>query len=359
MQTMNQCLATLYLSGQITLETAMAASALKDELDRHGPARHGRRGRGGPRPARGAAPPVRQEEGQHDGDICIFGTHARGPDGQRRATGRVGRRRDGAVAARADPRHEDRADQDARGGRARQAGGGARARHPHQEPRDLHAAVLGDDRRRPAARAVPRHPRQAGGAQVLLAGHPQDARRRRGRRVAGRRHEAAPARLRQPVHEHGGGRRGRRHPRHDPQAPGDLHREERQAQGAGEVGDDLPGRGHLDRRPRRHRHPVEGHPDLRAVVRRPRRRAAAAHPHRHLAEQQPRHLHAGDRRRPHRDRVHGAPVLQHRARPARHRRRPAEDAHPRHHPAQGRRRPLLPHAVDADELGRADPRRPR
>ncbi len=32
MQTMNQCLATLYLSGQITLETAVAASSLKDEL---------------------------------------------------------------------------------------------------------------------------------------------------------------------------------------------------------------------------------------------------------------------------------------------------------------------------------------
>jgi twitching motility protein PilT len=32
MQTMNQCLATLYLSGQITLETAMLASSLKDEL---------------------------------------------------------------------------------------------------------------------------------------------------------------------------------------------------------------------------------------------------------------------------------------------------------------------------------------
>jgi twitching motility protein PilT len=32
MQTMNQCLATLYLTGQITLETAMSASSLKDEL---------------------------------------------------------------------------------------------------------------------------------------------------------------------------------------------------------------------------------------------------------------------------------------------------------------------------------------
>ena len=40
------------------------------------------------------------------------------------------------------------------------------------------------------------------------------------------------------------GRRGGRHPRHHSQASGDLHREERQAHLAGQVGDDLPGRGH-------------------------------------------------------------------------------------------------------------------
>jgi twitching motility protein PilT len=33
MQTLNQNLATLYLSGQITLEAAMSASSLKDELN--------------------------------------------------------------------------------------------------------------------------------------------------------------------------------------------------------------------------------------------------------------------------------------------------------------------------------------
>jgi twitching motility protein PilT len=32
MQTMNQCLATLYMSGQVALESALAASSLKDEL---------------------------------------------------------------------------------------------------------------------------------------------------------------------------------------------------------------------------------------------------------------------------------------------------------------------------------------
>jgi Tfp pilus assembly ATPase PilU len=32
MQTFNQCLATLYMNGQITLETAISASSLRDEL---------------------------------------------------------------------------------------------------------------------------------------------------------------------------------------------------------------------------------------------------------------------------------------------------------------------------------------
>ena len=40
---------------------------------------------------------------------------------------------------------------------------------------------------------------------------------------------------------------------------------------------------------RRRRHPVEGHPDVRRAVRRPRRRAAAADARRHRAEQQPGH----------------------------------------------------------------------
>ena len=37
----------------------------------------------------------------------------------------------------------------------------------------------------------------------------------------------------------------------------------------------------VDRRRRGDRHPVEGHPDLRQPVRRPRRRAAVPHPHGH------------------------------------------------------------------------------
>ena len=57
---------------------------------------------------------------------------------------------------------------------------------------------------------------------------------------------------------------------------------------AGEVRDDLPGRGHRDRRARGRRHPLEGHPDVRGAVLRPRRRAAAADAHRHRDEQLPR-----------------------------------------------------------------------
>ena len=97
--------------------------------------------------------------------------------------------------------------------------------------------------------------------------------------------------------QHDRGRRGGRHPRHHPQAAGGLHREERQAEGAGEVGDDLPGRRHRHRGAGRRRHPVEGHPDLRRAVRGPRRRPAAADARRHLGEQRARPLHADLHRR--------------------------------------------------------------
>ena len=98
--------------------------------------------------------------------------------------------------------------------------------------------------------------------------HPGDARRRRERRVARRRDEEASEGVRPAVHQHDRGRRGRRHPRHDSQAAGDLHREDRQAEEPGQVGDDLPDRRHRHRRRRRRRHPVEGHPDVRQPVRR-------------------------------------------------------------------------------------------
>ena len=52
-------------------------------------------------------------------------------------------------------------------------------------------------------------------------------------------------------------------------------------------------------------------------------------------------------------------LLRDREGPARHRRAHAEDADPRADPAQDRGGAVLPHAVDADGLGRADSRRPR
>ena len=63
MQTMNQSLATLYLARQITLETAMAASSLKDELEElihrgTGVVAGAGMGRPGPRPA--GVPPQRR-----------------------------------------------------------------------------------------------------------------------------------------------------------------------------------------------------------------------------------------------------------------------------------------------------------
>ena len=156
-----------------------------------------------------------------------------------------------------------------------------------QEPGGLHAAVLGDDRRRPAAGAVPRHSRHAGRRQELRRRHPGDAHRRRVGRLARRRDAEAPEDVRPAVHEHDCGGRGGRYSRHDSQAARDLHREGRQADRPGEVGDDLSGRRHRDRRRRRRRHSVEGHPDVRVAVLRPRRRPAAADARRHRAQQQP------------------------------------------------------------------------
>ncbi len=138
-----------------------------------------------------------------------------------------------------------------------------------EEPGGLHAPVLGHDRRRPAARAVSRDPRDAGRRQELRVSHSRDTDRRRERCVAGGCDEEASEDVRPAVHEHDCGRRGRRYSRHDSEAPGDLHRKGRQAEGSSEVRDDLPDRGHRDRGPRGGRDSVEGHPDLRQSVCRP------------------------------------------------------------------------------------------
>ena len=65
------------------------------------------------------------------------------------------------------------------------------------------------------------------------------------------------------------------------------------------------------------------------------------------------------RRRRRRRRYGFTHVLRDRQRPPRRRRGRAEDAGARQHPAEDRRRAVLPDAVDAHQLGRADSRRPR
>ena len=85
-----------------------------------------------------------------------------------------------------------------------------------------------------------------------------------------RRHAQASQGLRRAVREHDRGGRGGRYPRHHPEAPGHLHREGGQAQGAGQGRDGLSRRRHLHRGHRHRGHPVEGHPHLRRDVRGPR-----------------------------------------------------------------------------------------
>ena len=178
-------------------------------------------------------------------------------------------------------------------------------------------------------------------------------------RVARRRDAQAPEDLRSAVHQHDRRRRGGRYPRHDSQAARDLHRKGGQAGRAGEVGDDLSDRRHRHRRRRRRRHSVEGHPDLRLAVLGPRRRPAAADARRHRAQQQPRLASSRS--------CSSAPAPPPTA--SRPTTRPttaaasidaidAEGAGARQHHAQDRGRAVLPDAVDADQLGRADSRRP-
>ena len=180
--------------------------------------------------------------------FAYSGTNARRPDGQRRTHGRLDGRGGGGAAARADAGHADHAGQ-------------GQGRRPPPRPSARSA-------RRSSAKNLAVFTRQfsvmidaglplvqcldilgvAGGGQELRGGHPADAQRRRGRRVAGRRDAQASEDLRPAVHQHGRGRRSGRHPRHDPQAARDLYREGGEAEGPGEVGDDLPDRGHRHRR---------------------------------------------------------------------------------------------------------------
>ena len=181
MQTANQSLASLYMKRPITLETAMTASSNKDELQDMI-----KRGVGvvagaglGRAPGTAAADAVtvgssKSKLKQKDQSMPNFAYTGRTRAGQTVSGERAADTMDAAVAALRREQihgHADHAGQGARreaaakkakGGQDRQEGVG-------QEPGGLHPAVLRDDRRRPAARAVPRHSRHAGRGQELRA----------------------------------------------------------------------------------------------------------------------------------------------------------------------------------------------
>ena len=262
MQTANQSLASLYMKRLITLETAMAASSNKDELQDMinrgvgvvAGAGLGRAGRDGRRPRCRTRLDVERElrtrAKDRYADFCLFGTDARRTDRQRRARRRFDGRRGRGAAPRADHRHADHAGQGEGRGRRRR-------RRPARPARRSSAKNLAVFTRQFSVMIDAGLPLvqcldilgTPGRGQELRRRHP----RRRGRdvevgRVAGRRDAQAPEDVRPAVHEHDRGRRGGRHPRHDSQAARDLHRKGRQAEGPGEVGDDLPGRRHRHRR---------------------------------------------------------------------------------------------------------------
>ena len=194
----------------------------------------------------------------------------RGPQGRDGGRGGAGDRQPAALAG-----HHAVEGQEEGQGHRDQAAVRLGPGRPGEGHRHLHAAVRDDDRRRPADRAVPRHPGVAVAEQEL----PEGALRGQGRRRAGLdvhgRAEEAPDGLRRPLLQPHRRRRSGRHPRHHPDAPGGLHREGDEAQVAGQGRDGLP---HLDlvrRGARRHRAPVEGHPGLREHVQGLRRRRAA------------------------------------------------------------------------------------
>ncbi len=110
MQTMNQSLVTLHQRRMISLETAMSASSLRDELHRDDQPRRRCRGRSRTRAARRPGPadgPLIGRLGNPAGDdahadLCIFGPYSRRRTHFRRAPGRHRRIGDRGAAARAD-----------------------------------------------------------------------------------------------------------------------------------------------------------------------------------------------------------------------------------------------------------------
>ena len=112
--------------------------------------------------------------------------------------------------------------------------------HPH-----LHPAVRDDDRRRSAAGAVPRHPRQPDGQRRLQEGDLRDqgARSSRGSTFADalKEHPKVFDELYVQLVRR---RRGGRYPRHHPQPARGLPREGGEAEAQGQGRDDLPGHRH-------------------------------------------------------------------------------------------------------------------
>src|SRR4029077_3125428 len=131
----------------------------------------------------------------------------------------------------------------------------------------LYSPVLGDDRRRSAAGAMPGNSRRTTGEQAFSESSDRNKIRRRGWRDPFGGHASVPKSVLYSVRQHGGSRRDRWYSRHDFAAPFAIHRKERQASARRKVRLGLSGR-RFDRCCRRY-HPfaLEGGSDLRNVVR--------------------------------------------------------------------------------------------
>ncbi len=116
---------------------------------------------------------------------------------------------------------------------------------------------------------------------------------------------------------------------------------------------------HRHRRHRHHGHPLEGHPHLRRDVRRPRRRAAAAHPLRDRAQPLARAAGAVPHHRRHPAGGRLPAVLRDPRRPPRRGQGGPQGPDLRDAHAEDRGGAVLPHPRHPDLLRRAHPRRPR
>ena len=299
MQTLNQSLATLYLSGQITIEAAMTASSLKEELTEMI-----NRGTGvvpGAGLGRGGAVPVRRSVAQRNHIMATFAFSGRtrgGPAGQRRTRGgqRRSRRSPCCGASRS-----------------------ASSRSSQVKAKDEGRAKAGQGR---AGRGVPTKNLAIFTRQfsvMIDAGLPLvQCLDILGKQEAHKGFSATILKTREDVE--GGASLADAMRRH-PKTFDALYTNMVAAGEAGGILDTILKRlaTYIEKNVRlkaqvksamiypiavmiiaarrRRRHPVEGHPDLRPAVRRPRRRAAAADAHRHLDEQLARPLHAVHDRR--------------------------------------------------------------